>query len=251
MTIRSVDDYIKAITINDTAKTKVESLESATLKQSKILSVIRKVTLEGKFTHIPFMHIPGASDTSFKIGAIDITKELKHSEAKLVDETDEDTTVNMESALDSILTSQTVLVAEKYLADYLSDDTNFPPASGASAKNFSTIVSAIASFPNQILAIEGTFVVLTSFPTYLAILATMDTAHKELIKDGIIKLVPVFGITNTKMVVLHTQGVAYGLDFKGVEKYRVADSQFTSFIPQFTIGIGADKDYVRNINLTA
>lgn len=251
MTITTFQDYQKSITVAESAKHKVLELMDATLKGSKALPLLNKVTLESKHTHIPFLHLPKDTDTTFTIGAIDVTKELENSSAKLVDETDEDTGINLESALDKILISQARMKVENYIADYLSDNTKFTPATGAAAKAFSTIVSTIESFSYQILAIEGSFVALVSFPTYFKLLSTMDNSHRELVKDGFIKLVPICGMEDTKLVVLHTQGVAYGAEIRGVEKERNAESQYTYFITQVAVGVGADSNYVKNITLAA
>ena len=251
MTITNFQDYKKSITVAESALHKVTSLMDATLKGSKALPLLNKVTLEAKYTHIPFLKLPKDDDVTYVVGALDITKSLENASAKLTDETDEDTGVNLESALDKILISQARMKIENYVADYLSNDTNFTPEAGTSTKDFATIIAAIEAFPYQILAIEGTFVAMVSFPTYFKIMGTMDTAHRELVKEGFVKLGPISGMLDNKLVVLHTQGVAYGADIRGVEKERHADSQYNNFITQLAVGVGADTDYVKNINLAA
>lgn len=250
--IKTVDHYVdllKTVTSNDSAKTKVLALKQAVLKNSIALSTITKVSLTSKHTNIPFLKAPNASASSFVIGGLDVVKELKGPAAKLTDETEEDSNINMEAALDSILTSQSRLVVEKYISDYLTNPANFPVVSGASSKNFTTLLAALKTFPQEIFAIEGNFVALLSYSNYITILSTMTEPQLEMVRRGIIELIPVTGMSDDSGVVLHTHGVVCGFDIAGIEKQRQAGSQYTDLIPQISVGIAGDPEYVKNIKL--
>ncbi|AJF40897.1 hypothetical protein AVV29_gp081 [Vibrio phage phi 3] len=251
MTIKNFKDYQKSITVAPEATHKVEALLQSTIDNSMALKTIRKVTLTGKYTHIPFVKVPDDTATTFTVGAIDIVKELISSVAELTDETDEDTMVNIEQVLDSLLISQAAIKFENYIADYLSNETNFPVNPGVpTAKTFDTILSALESMSYQVLAVDGQLLALMSWPTYVAVLGSMTAAHKELVKEGCVKLVPIAGMSDASMVVLHTQGVAYGGSIYGVEKDRQAGSGKTNMVTQLTVGVGADPSYIRNIKLS-
>lgn len=251
--IKTVDHYVdllKTVTSNDSAKTKVLALKQAVLKSSIALSTITKVSLTSKHTNIPFLKAPNASASSFVIGGLDVVKELKGPAAKLTDETEEDSNINMEAALDSILVSQSRLVVEKYISDYLTNPANFPVVGGASTKNFSTLLAALKSFPEQVFSVEGKFLALLSHKNYLSILATMTEAHLDMVRRGIIDLIPVNGMKDSNGVIVHTQGLVCGFEILSVEKQREAGEQFTNLIPQISVGIAGDSDYVKNINLS-
>lgn len=253
--IKDINTYIDTVnksvasSVSGAQETKVDALRQATLKASKVLPLLPTVTLTGKITSIPFIHLPDDDDTTFRVGGIDVTKELLATKAKLVDETVEDASPNLEAALDKIVTSQVRLKLENYIADAM---TKVASVSGvASAKNFSTIVDLLKKFPRQTLAIEGQFVAVVSPITYFTFLATMDNAHKEMVKEGIVKLVPMNGLDNDALVVFHTQGIAIGYNIYSLEKDREAGSQYTNLVAQLTVGFGYDSDYIKNVKLTA
>ncbi|AUG85041.1 hypothetical protein FDJ19_gp034 [Vibrio phage Ceto] len=251
--IKDLKTYIETVNKSATSSvsgaedTKVLALRSATLKGSALLAMLPDVTLTGKYTDIPFLHLPSDMDTIYSVGGIQVEKELLSASATLVDETTEDASPNLEAALDTILTSQARLKLEKYLADKLTTPT---PTAGASSKNFATIVDTIKKFPSQALSIEGQFIAVTSPMTYFALLSTMDNAHREMVKQGIIKLVPLYGVADDALVVLHTQGVAFGFQIYNLEKDREASKGSTDLIVNVAAGFGYDRDYIKHVKLS-
>lgn len=251
--IKDLKTYIETVnksvasSVSGAEDTKVTELRQATLKGSKVLPLLPDVTLTGKFTDIPFLHLPNDTDTIFSVGGIQVQKELLMASATLVDETTEDANPNMEVALDKILTSQARIKLENYVADRMTTPT---PTSGASAKTFATIVDVIKKFPAQMLAIEGQFLAVVSPMTYFTILGTMDNAHREMVKEGIIKLLPLYGMDDSSLVVLHTQGVALGFTIYGLEKDREASKGQDELIVQVAAGFGYDRDYIKHVKLS-
>ncbi|BBL19314.1 hypothetical protein KIT04_145 [Vibrio phage KIT04] len=251
--IKDLKTYIKTVNKSATSSvsgaedTKVAALRQTTLKGSKVLPLLPDITLTGKYTDIPFLHLPNDTDTEFSIGGIQVQKELLKASATLVDETTEDATPNMEAALDKILTSQARIKLENYVADRMTTPT---PISGTSDKTFATIVDVIKKFPAQMLAIEGQFLAVVSPMTYFTILGSMDNAHREMVKEGIIKLLPLYGMDDASLVVLHTQGVALGFTIYGLEKDREASKGQTELIVQVAAGFGYDRNYIKHVKLS-
>ncbi len=252
--IKDIKQYIETVnksvtsSVSGAEDTKVEILRQAVLKGSRFLPALPMVTMTGKFTDIPFIHLPDDDDTSFRVGGIQVTKEMLLATAKLVDDTVEDASPNLETALDKILISQARLKVENYLADALSAVT--PITGVASAKSFATIVELIKKFPNQMLAIEGKFVAVVSPMTHFTILSTMDNAHREMVKSGIITLVPAIGMEDEALVMFHTQGIAAGYTITGLEKDREAGKQTDNLLVQATVGFGYDAEYIKHVKLT-
>lgn len=228
--------------------TKVVELRQATLKGSKILPLLPVITMTGKYTDIPFIHLPANDDTTYRVGGLNVEKELLNAKATLVDETVEDASPNLEIALDKILSSQARLKLENYIADKFTSIT--ATTKTASSASFATIVELLKSFPSQALAIEGSFVAVVSPMTYFTFLASMDNSHREMVKQGIVTLVPMNGLDDKALVVLHTQGVAIGFDILGLEKERVASSGKDELIVQLTAGFGYDSDYIKYVALS-
>ncbi|QKE60893.1 hypothetical protein JAVIER_27 [Vibrio phage Javier] len=252
--IKDLKTYIETVNKSATSSvsgaedTKVETLRQAILKGSWLLPLLPNITMTGKFTDIPFIHLPDDDDTTFRVGGIQVTKELLAAQAVLVDDTVEDSSPNLETALDRILISQARLKVENYIADQMSAIT--ATAGVASSKSFSTIVELIKKFPNQMLAIEGKFVAVVSPMTHFTILSTMDNAHREMVKSGIITLVPALGMEDDALIMFHTQGVALGYTINGIEKDRDGASQKDNLIVQATAGFGYDSDYIKHVKLS-
>lgn len=228
--------------------TKVDTLRQATLKGSKILPLLPTITMTGKYTDIPFIHLPDNDDTTYRVGGLNVEKDMLSARATLVDETVEDASPNLEVALDKILTSQARLKLENYIADKFTAIT--PTTGTASATSFATIVTLLKSFPSQALSIEGNFIAVVSPMTYFTFLASMDNAHREMVKQGIITLVPMNGLDDKALVVMHTQGIAIGFDIYGLEKERIASSGKDELIVQLTAGFGYDSDYIKYVVLS-
>lgn len=245
-----IDTVNKSATssVSGAEDTKVVEMRQAVLKGSKMLPLLPMVTMTGKFTDIPFIHLPDDDDTTFRVGGINVQKELLSAKATLVDETVEDASPNLEAALDKILISQARLKVENYLADAMAAIT--PLTGTASAKSFATIVEVLKKFPRQALSIEGNFVAAVSPLTYFTFLGTMDNAHREMVKQGIITLVPMNGLPQDGLVVLHTQGIAVGYSISGVETDRQAGEQKDNLIVNATAGFGYDADYIKYVKLS-
>lgn len=240
---------VKSITVPESGQSSVGSLVQAVVKGSRALQELPMYPTKGKTTYIPFIKVPDVDDTTYTIGALDLVKELGNSSATLTDETDEDTFISVSGALENVMNSQARLKIENYIADYFSDDTKFLPAGGASSISFATIVTHMSSFGDAIIALEGKFVAMVSFSNYITILSTMDTAHRELVKAGIITLVPIAGMAADKLVLLHTQGVAVDFNIYNLETFRMAETQADVLYSQFTMAAAADTEYVRNVTL--
>lgn len=252
--IKDLKTYIKTVnksltsSVSGAEDTKVVELRQATLKGSKALPLLPMYTMTGKYTDIPFIHLPDDDDTTYRIGGLNVEKSLINTSAELADETTEDASPNMEVALDRILTSQVRLKVENYIADKMTAVT--AQTGVATSKTFDTIVEAIKKFPRQTMSIEGQFVALVSPLTHFTILGTMDNAHREMVKQGIITLVPMNGMGNDDMIVLHTQGVAIGFDIYELEKERKAGDNKDYLLAQLTVGFGYDADYLKHISLS-
>lgn len=251
--IKDLKTYIETVnksltsSVSGAQDTKVEALRQAVLKGSKILPLLPSITMVGKYTDIPFIHLPDDNDTTYRVGGIQVEKKLLPASAELVDETVEDSSPNLEEALDKILISQARLKVENYIADKMAD---ISPVSGASAKSFATIVDVLKKFPDQALSIEGQFIAIVSPITYFTFLGTMDNAHREMVKQGIVTLVPMNGMGDNDLVVLHTQGIAIGYSIQGVETDREAGQQKDNLLVQASVGFGYDSDYIKHVTLS-
>lgn len=240
---------IKSITVPESGQSSVGSLVQAVVKGSRALQELPIYPTKGKTTFIPFIKVPGVGDTTYTIGALDLVKELGNASATLTDETDEDTFINVSGALDNVMNSQARLKVENYIADYFSDDARFAPAGGASTISFATIVSHMVTFGDEIIALDGKFVAMVSFANYITMLSTMDNAHRELVKAGIVTLVPIAGMEANKLVLLHTQGVAIDFNIYNLETFRNGEIQADVLYSQFTMAAAADTSYIRNVTL--
>lgn len=239
-------EYQKSITIRDSEETKVRALELATFKESKLLSILRNLGMPGKYTDVPITKVPAPTDTAFVIGGVRVTKELTNAVGKLTDETLEDSSPNMEVALDNIVTSLSRAKLEKSIADHLVSGT---ATVGSASPDFATILSLLSKFPETIHATEGKFVAAMSYNTWLTVLSKMTPIQYQLVKDGVVTLAPIVGMDDKKMSVFHTHGVLVGFGIRGIEKERNGSTQSDDLIIQLSIGYGADSDYIKYVTL--
>lgn len=250
MTIKTyIESVNKSATssVSGAEEQKVLSLRQSILKGSTLLSLLPTVTLLGKNTEVPFIRVPAVDETAYLVEGITVPKSTVSASAKLVDETVEDASPNLEEALDKIIISQARLKLEKLVAETMSRTR--ATTGTASAKNFSTIVELLKKFPSPLLSIEGTFIAVVSPTTYLEMLETMTDAHRELVRLGIVTLAPLNGLADNELVVLHTQGVALGYTLKGLEEQRTAGAQYNTILAQATGGFGFDSDFLKRITL--
>lgn len=237
----------KSVTLPDSGKTKVDELKTIVLAQSPLLEELATTELVAKFNDVPYLQVPAHDTAAYVVGGLRVTKSLVNATSFLYDETVEDTRIDVESALDTIMTSRIRLAVEHAVSTVLAGGDT---VAGASGNTFSSIVSTINTFPEATVALTGKFLVLCSFDNYINLLESMSSAHSKLVAEGFLRVIPCYGIPNNRNVVLHTSGVVAGFDIKGIEKSRDGASQGYAYVPQAFAGAAKDSTLVKVIDLS-
>lgn len=208
--------YIKALTlpVSDAAGvTRIEALRAFMVSSSKALAALPKYVLGGKYNLVPYLEIPDKDTTEFKVKGLDLQKTRFFTIANITDETKEDAVPELDSALDIAIAGQAIIKLEEELSKKLLALTQ----AGSGPIDPATAISTIGTFDSKILALPGDVLVFTSHANYLNMHNTMSSVQWRVLED---KLIPMHGLADTDMVVIHTAGAAIGYELKDVEEDR-------------------------------
>lgn len=245
--MKVIQQYLnKSITLptdDSTGVTRIEALRALMVASSKALAALPKYELGAKYNKVPYLDIPSKDAVKFLIKGLDLEKGRFVSIADITDETKEDVVPDASEALDVAISGQNILKLEEELAKVLSA----LPQSGAGTMDADTAINTIAGLDSKILALPGKPLVFLSYANLWKIHNTMSSVQKDLLMD---RLIPLHGLTDVDMVVVHTAGAAIGYELRDVETEREAGSGKDILVSSATFAFDVADGYHSRILLS-
>lgn len=240
---------VKSSSVEDPTVNKVATLRDIVLRSSEFLQSLRSMELAGKITELPFVNpIKDTSTNKYQLGGLSVNKEIIPVIATLVDETLEDSNPNLKQALEKTLSAASIIELEKFFAEKLHE---VPATTGIGiSRDFSTIVTLMSQFDKEIWSIEGPFIAAVSVGNYFAFTNSITTGGKMLLSENRLKLVPLAGMGDDDLVVIHPHGLAFGYEFKSLEEDRQPSTNSTDIIAQIVAGLAWDEKFVKRVSLS-